>query len=533
MRLSISSNPFGVVNCNENKSPQVVDLPEPSPKRKAGLISPPCELANSSTTAAAAIVSERDPLSDLPSAEEDTMVVATINDSNAALPTRQSFPFSATNSTHIKNELLTTGMKYNRFKAQQLTKNEIEATDEKQASVNQISEWLTNETAKKNIKKPPIQSTHHPVPVRFATKPRIKKSDVEATDDKRVSVKTLSSWMSDDPFEQKKNVRIIRTGHNVITKSRAFEKDQELKADRQCDIKPGSVEERLAWLSGAFKHDGDENTQPFQGEKKVVRTYQSTHKKEEKPSEGPKLELMSVREKKEWLSKAFKNKSDVIAIHQTNSFDSHELASSAIHQTKSFGHKDDNTASNLSIAKSATFDDSCVIPTIDATKSFDGIGRLVTKSFENRQDTTLHLVDLNESEIEVQSRSNEQTSKQFAQHIQLKHHPPVNDSQNENKVRPKEALKHHTVTDLQLANKLRERRLVAEGLSNQGIPMIATKFEKEKEKDIFRKLPAASEKLKLEASENTGSTGSIDGIGELDKMSVSDRAKWLKGAFKK
>lgn len=523
MRLSISSN--------ENKSPQVVDLRiplrEPSPKRKAGLISPPCELANSSTTAAAAI-SERDPLSDLPSAEEDTMVVATIIASSAALPTRQSFPFSATNSTHIKNELLTTGMKYNRFKAQQLTKNEIEATDEKQASVNQISEWLTNETAKK--KKPPIQSTHHPVPVRFATKPRIKKSDVEATDDKRVSVKTLSSWMSDDPFEQKKNVRIIRTGHNVITKSRAFEKDQELKADRQCDIKPGSVEERLAWLSGAFKHDGDENTQPFQGEKKVVRTYQSTLKKEEKPSEGPKMELMSVREKKEWLSKAFKNKSDVIAIHQTNSFDSHGLASTAIHQTKSFGHNDDNTASNLSIAKSATFDDSCVVPTIDATKSFDGIGRLVTKSFENRQDT-LHQVDLNESEIEVQSRSNEQTSKQFAQHVQLKHHPPVNDSQNENKVRPKEALKHHTVTDLQLANKLRERRLVAEGLSNQGIPMIATKFEKEK--DIFRKLPAASEMEKLEASENTDSTGSIDGIGELDKMSVSDRAKWLKGAFKK
>jgi hypothetical protein len=119
------------------------------------------------------------------------MVVATINASYAALPTRQSVPFSATNnSTHIKNGLLTTGMKYNRFKAQQLTKNEIEASDEKQALVNQISEWLTNETAKKNIKKP-------------RTKPRIKKCDVEATDDKRVSVKTLSSWMSDDPFEQK------------------------------------------------------------------------------------------------------------------------------------------------------------------------------------------------------------------------------------------------------------------------------------------------------------------------------------------
>jgi hypothetical protein len=108
----------------------------------------------------------------------------------------------------------------------------------------------------------------------------------------------------------------------------------------------------------------------------------------------------------------------------------------------------------------------------------------------------------------------------------------VNDSQNENEVRPKEALKHHTVTDLQLANKLRERRLVAEGLSNQGIPMIATKFEKEK--DIFHKLPAVGEMKKLEASENTtDSTGSIDGISELDKMSVSDRAKWLKGAFKK
>lgn len=92
------------------------------------------------------------------------------------------------------------------------------------------------------------------------------------------------------------------------------------------------------------------------------------------------------------------------------------------------------------------------------------------------------------------------------------------------------ALKHHTVTDLQLANKLRERRLVAEELSNQGIPMIATKFEKEK--DIFRK-PPTDAMIQSGASENIDSTDSIHGISELDKMSVSDRAKWLKGAFKK
>lgn len=436
-----------------------------------------------------------------------------------ALPTPARPPtLTASTSTYKKGELQTTGIKYNRFKAQQLTKDEIEATDEKQASVNQLSEWLANETTKKN-KKPPVHH-HRPLttggqtsnnhPVRFATKPRIKRSDVEATDDKRVSVKTLSSWMSDDPFEQKKNLRIVRTGHNVIVKSRVFEKDMELQADRQCDIRPGSVEERLVWLSGAFKHESEEDNVPaaeaMVAEKKV-RPYLSNPKCEELQIE-PTLELMSVREKKEWLSNAFKKGGNGVAIPQTKSFEEN-ATNNNIHLTKSFGIKYDNT-SIVSIVKSATFGDSCV-PTIDATKSIDRIGRLSTaNSFEKQ--SMVHLNELDE---------------------------------NKNEVRPEEALKsnvqaqlkHHPVTDLQLAIKLRQRLLVAEGVQGSS-SAVEKEIRCNREaihsvdfnKGLIVSRTAGPSTINLAMNERPHAPG-IDDID--DKLSVANRAKWLKGAFKK
>jgi hypothetical protein len=179
-----------------------------------------------------------------------------------------------------------------------VSKEEIQATDEGRASVDKLSQWLATESAKKPKKPPTIVAA----PVRFRMKPKLRQEDVEATDDKRVSVKTLSAWISDDPFEQKK-LRHIRSGAKVIAKSRVFESDKALAASRKVDIKAGSVHERQAWLSGAFKHEEDGECRPKPPlASNVPRPYQNKVKKEESPEKT----LKTVKEKKEWLNNAFK-----------------------------------------------------------------------------------------------------------------------------------------------------------------------------------------------------------------------------------
>jgi hypothetical protein len=492
---------------DENESPQVFS------KRKSELISPLCghpmAECSSSTTAAAV---HRGPLSDVHNSKAEkamTTIAAAAPAAYVGRSTRPSLPAAAAATTAANHSAV---KKYNKFKSLQLSKEEIEATDEKQASVNQLSGWLANEAAKKN-KKPPI---HRPLaatssnPVRFQAKPRIKKEDVEATDDKRVSVKTLSSWMSGDPFEQKK-VRTLRTGSNVIAKSRMFERENEMRADKQCDIRPGSVEERLAWLSGAFKHEGDENGTAVMSaqEKKVVRPYQSKPKRDEMPSEESENELMSVRDKKEWLSKAFKRGGEGAAIHEIKSFEeqhhSHGCATPGIHQTKSIGTKHDDPAPGKT--KSAATDDTCA-SAIDQTKSFDGIGRPPTQN------------PFKKNVVRLYQKGDEY-----------------------DEARPEEALK--SVHDKQAwLSSAFKKPTGGVGDSHHGSPAVA--------KDVFRKLPnAAGGQIIHTVDSETDSivdrgadppTASklmtdgkthAPGVDDMDKMSVAERARWLQGAFKK
>ena len=183
-----------------------------------------------------------------------------------------------------------------------VSREEVEANDEGRASVNKLSAWLASESAKKTKKPPTIVPA--PNPVRFRMKPKINKEDVEATDDKRVSVKTLSAWISDDPFEQKK-LKHIRSGVRVINKSRVFEPDKK-KIDVQ--VESGSVHEKQAWLSSAFKHENPEARPPINKEKaQAVRAYQNKPK-----PQSPDKSLMSVNEKKEWLNNAFKKNDNCI-----------------------------------------------------------------------------------------------------------------------------------------------------------------------------------------------------------------------------
>ena len=176
--------------------------------------------------------------------------------------------------------------------------------------------------------------------------------------------------MSDDPFEQKK-VRTIRTGRKIIAKSRAFEKDNAIMANRTCDIKVGSVEEKSAWLSGAFKHEGtgDDSRAAASSiaEKKVIRPYQtkSTKKEEEEANE-----LKSVKDKKEWLSNAFTKKGS-----DSSSAMHHQAKSTEwqpIQQTRSFEVNNHHYDTTPSIVKSVSVDNhSHHEPIIHQTKSYD------------------------------------------------------------------------------------------------------------------------------------------------------------------
>mmetsp|Transcript_11509 Transcript_11509/g.22277 ORF Transcript_11509/g.22277 Transcript_11509/m.22277 type:complete len:477 (+) Transcript_11509:75-1505(+) len=195
-----------------------------------------------------------------------------------------------------------------KFKSR-VSKDEVQATNEGRASVHKLSEWLATESAKKEKPKRIVPCPTATAPLRFRAKPKISKEDVQATDDKRVSVKTLSEWISDDPFEQRK-IRQVRSGAKVIARSRAFETDQVADAAKTVEVKLGSVHEKQAWLSGAFKQEKyDGRPKPAHPVDKLnnPRPYQNKPKKVE---ESPEKVLKSVNEKKEWLKNAFKGKED-------------------------------------------------------------------------------------------------------------------------------------------------------------------------------------------------------------------------------
>lgn len=141
-------------------------------------------------------------------------------------------------------------------KSKQTPKDVVQATDDNRCSVEKLSQWLANESAKKQ--QPIVRSnTSNGTPLRFRTTPKLKAADVEATDERRVSVKTLSTWMNDDPFE-KNQKRPIRRGAKVIAKSRIFEKQTN---NIGLDIQVGSVKNKQDWLKEAFKTDRtDANT---------------------------------------------------------------------------------------------------------------------------------------------------------------------------------------------------------------------------------------------------------------------------------
>jgi len=225
-----------------------------------------------------------------------------------------------------------------------LPKEVVEATNDGRASVDKLSQWLASESSKKQ--QHAVRSNVSSTPVRIRTTPKIKKEDVAATNDKRVSVKTLSSWMNDDPFEQKK-VRHIRTGAKVIAKSRIFEPTQ--TKNIAMNIETGSVRNKQAWLAKeAFKSETNNVAKrSLPSPEVIVRPYQT-----KKMKESPEKEFKSVKDKKQWLSNAFKDNNN----HSINQGEIMKSKSVDSDESMKFSANED-----ISIQKAASIDDDVVV----------------------------------------------------------------------------------------------------------------------------------------------------------------------------
>lgn len=403
-------------------------------------------------------------------------------------------------------------------------KIEIEATNESHASVSQLSHWLSVEQKKKSQQQQQQQPIHHhTLPIRFQTKPRIKKSEVEATDEKRVSVKTLSTWMNDDPFEQRK-VRTIRSGSKVITTSRIFEKDVSATASKECNITEGSVGERQAWLCGAFKSNDEEEEhqkhimreQVLVDKQRKVWTNPNAVKKHESSSSSPREEeLKSVKDKKEWLSKAF-NKGG----GENESGDSRggggEGASVIIHQTKSF-----ETKSHASGGGGGSYS-TCgsMSNNIHQTKSFEHHHTTTiqqTKSYEGRTSSNSDALEREPSVVRLYNQ-NDKTK------------------QTEGDESSKRTLK--TVHDKQAWLTSAFKKPTAVGSSGIGGNPHAVPSPAVVKKEVAFTATAAQQQPSVEKEKTPpvvnkdDSSAANDDKPNMDNMTVAERARWLRGAFK-
>mmetsp|Transcript_8066 Transcript_8066/g.19849 ORF Transcript_8066/g.19849 Transcript_8066/m.19849 type:complete len:539 (+) Transcript_8066:109-1725(+) len=396
------------------------------------------------------------------------------------------------------------------------SKEEVEATDEKRSSVNQLSEWLAIESAKKKNRKKKLPSSNAamtPCPISFHAKPRIKKCDVEATDSKRVSVKTLGAWMSGDPFEQRK-VRTIRSSHRIIVKSRAFERADNAKLARENDIRAGSVNERRDWLAReAFKHENDGEEVPQRavlGEKKL-RPYQCKQK------ETPEKELKSVRDKKEWLSKAFKKGGDnegQRGIRETDSIEAQQqrlLVKCASADQYAVEH---GSVGNTSMIRPAKSYDCGATTSAASTVGVQG----KSPSTPERQPSVVRLYRRDSSKLLDDEGDGENQ----------------NDAGVEGTPSPKKSV-HDRQAWLSSAFKKRQDQQKSD--REAAVTELAEDGERGKPRITSTETMDTNDVNKHETNHDKNSVGDgqrdcDDGDGLKENMSVADRAAWLRGAFK-
>lgn len=93
-------------------------------------------------------------------------------------------------------------------------------------------------------------------PNRFQFKPKIKKEEIQATNDTHASVKKLSQWLSDDPFEKKKQL-LIRKGEQIANKAKIFEAEEVLNETLQLNCQSRAQRERQYFPEGKVSNGKD------------------------------------------------------------------------------------------------------------------------------------------------------------------------------------------------------------------------------------------------------------------------------------
>lgn len=88
-------------------------------------------------------------------------------------------------------------------------------------------------------------------------KPKINKNEIQATNGKSASVKKLSQWLDNDPFESHKKQLPLRRGRNIVNKSRIFEQAQphtNIDGNVQNQLK-GINASRKEWIMSGMKKE--------------------------------------------------------------------------------------------------------------------------------------------------------------------------------------------------------------------------------------------------------------------------------------
>ena len=133
-------------------------------------------------------------------------------------------------------------------------------TDKNKKTLTEIKQNVIKTPAKEKLHIKNTSTTSKSfTPSRYCFKPKIKKEEVEATDDQNASVKKLSAWLSNDPFDNKKKV-VIRKSAHIISKARAYENDLCDTVIKEKDqFRAGKVSEKKSWLRDAFNNEKEDN----------------------------------------------------------------------------------------------------------------------------------------------------------------------------------------------------------------------------------------------------------------------------------
>jgi hypothetical protein len=141
-----------------------------------------------------------------------------------------------------------------------------------------------------------MKNTKFNNPSRFQFKPKIKKEEVQATNNSIASVQKLSKWLSDDPFDKRKTIH-IRKGEGVANKSRAFEHEELVNGKLRMKKESRVQQERQYFPEGKVSQSKDWLQNRAFGEKKEGEDV------DEKDDQH-----LGVMEKRKLIESAFKKK---------------------------------------------------------------------------------------------------------------------------------------------------------------------------------------------------------------------------------